>query len=376
MARRSAGLLAALGVLLAAVLATASPATAAAPDNDMFAAARALTEPSFFNESELTAGATAEPGEPDHGGRPAAATIWYSWTAPGDVVVTSWSALTLLSSFDTPKHALAFYTGDSLETLEEVVSAAGSEPAVTFRAAAGTEYKIALNVPADRAADGNTHLYLYANPSNDHLFSATAIDGRSGSAAGYITTATLQEGEAQHSLFEAYGGSVWYDWTAPEDGFTRFGVECCAGNQPAIAVYTGSSMSDLDAVASGFGCLVGAFNACTSFRHTQGTTYRIAVQGDGTQFPLRWAPVSSACTVTGTAGDDVLVGTRRTDYICGGGGDDVVMSSPGDDVVVGGPGTDRVDYSHAAVGVTADLSHAAAFGDGADTLQAVEGVTG
>ena len=379
MARRTTGsarVVTLLGALVAAVLVTVAPAMAYVPDNDMFANARVLTEPSFFNESELTEGATAEPGEPDHAGRPAAATIWYRWTAPADVVVTSWSSLTLLSSFRQPAHALAFYTGDSLESLTQVASASGTDPGVTFTASAGTEFKIALNVRHRHAAEGNTHLYLYASPVNDNLATATRVRGVSGSASGFITTATLEGGEPRHSLFEAYGGTVWYDWTAPTTGFSRFGVECCAGNQPAIAVYSGPSVSKLDAVSSGYSCLVGAFNACTSFHHTRGTTYHIAVQGDGTHFPLRWAPVAPGCTVDGTTGDDDLVGTTGTDYICGRGGNDVITGMGGDDVLVGGPGIDTVDYASADTGVTADLSRAAANGQGTDTLQRIENIGG
>lgn len=55
------------------------------------------------------------------------------------------------------------------------------------------------------------------------------------------------------------------------------------------------------------------------------------------------------CTVRGTPGDDVLVGTWRRDVICGGdgndvlrglGGDDVLLGGLGDDTLVGGPGDD------------------------------------
>ena len=57
------------------------------------------------------------------------------------------------------------------------------------------------------------------------------------------------------------------------------------------------------------------------------------------------------CTVTGTAGDDVLEGTRLDDVLCGLGGDDViagargsdvVLAGAGDDVLIGGPGEDRL----------------------------------
>ena len=53
-------------------------------------------------------------------------------------------------------------------------------------------------------------------------------------------------------------------------------------------------------------------------------------------------PVAT-CTVTGTAGDDVLTGTPGTTCICGGGGDDVLRGGDGDDVLFGGDGSDRLD---------------------------------
>jgi Ca2+-binding RTX toxin-like protein len=57
------------------------------------------------------------------------------------------------------------------------------------------------------------------------------------------------------------------------------------------------------------------------------------------------------CTVTGTAGDNVLDGTSLDDVLCGLGGDDaitgnqgsdVMLAGAGDDVLIGGPGDDRL----------------------------------
>jgi len=55
------------------------------------------------------------------------------------------------------------------------------------------------------------------------------------------------------------------------------------------------------------------------------------------------APASGPCTVTGTAGNDVLNGTRGRDVICGLGGSDVIRGFDGDDVILGGGGNDRID---------------------------------
>jgi hypothetical protein len=62
------------------------------------------------------------------------------------------------------------------------------------------------------------------------------------------------------------------------------------------------------------------------------------------------------CTVTGTAGNDRLVGTPHADVICAGSGDDVVDGRGGDDVIYGDAGNDRL------VG-----------GDGDDTLYGDDG---
>ncbi|MGA9159313.1 MAG: metallophosphoesterase [Actinomycetota bacterium] len=48
----------------------------------------------------------------------------------------------------------------------------------------------------------------------------------------------------------------------------------------------------------------------------------------------------SACTITGTARDDVLRGTAGGDTICGGDGNDVLVGRGGSDVLIGGAGSD------------------------------------
>ncbi len=90
------------------------------------------------------------------------------------------------------------------------------------------------------------------------------------------------------------------------------------------------------------------------------------------------------CTISGTDGDDVLVGTRGPDVICGGAGadrihafgghdlilgglgDDRIWAGAGDDVVAGGGGTDRISGGRGA-----DLM---ATG-GPDTVSAIVGHT-
>ncbi len=51
----------------------------------------------------------------------------------------------------------------------------------------------------------------------------------------------------------------------------------------------------------------------------------------------------ATCTISGTAGDDVLTGTAGDDVICGLAGNDVLRGAGGNDVLVGGDGDDRLD---------------------------------
>ncbi len=369
-------------------LGTAGAATAAPPSNDTFASATILERTLERNVSNATAGAGHQTGEPAHADVPAAASLWYRWNAPVDSIVQIDSDLTLSSSLERPAHELAVYTGARLARLTAVASLSGEQPSVRFTAKAGTTYQIAVNVPTRFAAEGFTHLDLVASPRNDNLAAATDIAGASGTATGYNEWATTERGEPSHSLYSGYDpavdGTVWFDWTAPTTGFSRIGVECCAGMPPAVAVYTGGAMAGLQAVSSNYQCNVGAFNSCTSFFHTAGTAYHVAVQGHidfegfGRTFTLRWAPLASACSIRGTAAADTLVGTSGPDYICGLGGNDTIKGLDGDDVVVGGPGSDTIDYSGAPDAVEVDLSAAAAlgFGTGTDALQEVENITG
>ncbi|HEX6230904.1 MAG TPA: metallophosphoesterase [Actinomycetota bacterium] len=50
----------------------------------------------------------------------------------------------------------------------------------------------------------------------------------------------------------------------------------------------------------------------------------------------------AGCTISGTAGDDVLRGGPAADTICGLGGDDVLLGRGGDDELVGGAGSDAL----------------------------------
>jgi uncharacterized repeat protein (TIGR01451 family) len=111
----------------------------------------------------------------------------------------------------------------------------------------------------------------------------------------------------------------------------------------------------------------------------------------------------TACTITGSDGDDDLAGTRGSDVICGLGGSDSIFADAGNDRVDGGPGNDILQGStgadqlfgrggddHLGGGadfdlarfdasdspVDADIGSGRATGEGSDTLSFVEGIVG
>ena len=120
-----------LTFLIAALLLPAGEALAA-PANDAFSAATAITQGSIAGS---TVGATSEPGEPDHYGK--GRSVWYRWTAPG----TGGAKVSVCGS----GNVVAVYT----EGLA-LVTNGGCER--TWPAKAGTSYRIAVDT--NTVADG------------------------------------------------------------------------------------------------------------------------------------------------------------------------------------------------------------------------------
>jgi len=80
--------------------------------------------------------------------------------------------------------------------------------------------------------------------------------------------------------------------------------------------------------------------------------------------------------LTGSAYDDVIVGTPAADVLAGLGGNDVFTPGAGEDHYTGGPGIDTVDFAAAPRGVTVNLVTGQASGQGLDTLSGVEDIKG
>ncbi len=131
-----------------------------------------------------------------------------------------------------------------------------------------------------------------AAPPNDSFAAATPLSGAQGGQEGSNAGATKESGEPAHAG-NAGGRSVWYSWTAPEDGtyvFDTFG----SSFDTLLALYTGGDVATLVEVTSNDDADVFFEPVTTSrvtFFATEGTTYAVAVDGFGGKSGravLRW----------------------------------------------------------------------------------------
>jgi hypothetical protein len=132
---------------------SASSSVEVIPSNDDFIC-RQRINPGRTQGSNLNA--SNETGETNHAGNAGGRSVWFSWTAPGAGKAT---IDTIGSSFNT---LLAVYTNSSLALLESVASSSGSgtngSSRVTFNAAPGTQYQIAVD--GFNGSSGNIYLNL------------------------------------------------------------------------------------------------------------------------------------------------------------------------------------------------------------------------
>ena len=269
------------------------------PDNDAFAGAEVLEGGEGSRQIDLLHAST-EPGEADYtpgAGRPAGS-VWYRWSAttagPVDfgVILDDAFALRELADLERWEMRIDVYQGDSLTSARKVAS---SPWGASFFALPGTEYVVRL-ATGDRVGPAMVYWQRGERPENDRFDAATAISGATGSEAGTNLGATLDPGEYHGGL----GATVWYSWTAPDDGAWEFrsGAE-----QLKVLVFSGRTVGDVRLV-SGFPQSFARFPA------RSGETYRIAVAvGDafagGSRFDLSWKGVEHE------AGNDDFTGATE-----------------------------------------------------------------
>jgi len=257
--------------------------------NDAFGNATVLTD-SPLSVSQYNSCSSKETGEPNHAGNAGGHSVWFTWTPDSNqtAIVT-----TRRSDFDT---LLAVYTGGTVSSLSLVasnddLSGVIHQSAVSFAAAAGTPYRIAVD--GYNGAVGTVVLNLNP-PANDDFAGAVAVAGASGGTSGYTIGASKEPGEPAHA-YDVGGHSVWYRWSAPLSGPVEFNT---AGStfDTTLAVYIGNIVTNLYLVAANDDdTAAGLHTSRLSFNAFAGVTYQIAIDGyggDSGNFNLNWNMVS------------------------------------------------------------------------------------
>jgi hypothetical protein len=298
MSRSSLPFLALLGPLATGLI--------AAPANDNFAAAAAISAASGSLPAVNTSTASGEPGEPEHAGISGGRSIWHRFTpAAKDRFVFH----TVGSNFDT---LLAAYTGSAVNTLTEIASNDDFSTGNTSRIEcfADPANPVSIAIDGYLSASGNAVLsWANAVLANDAFSSSVALSGAQGAVSGWNFRATSESGELNA------GNSVWYRWTAPANANGLITV-----NSPDMAafvgVYTGTSVGALTEVATS-NAGPGA-DATASFAAVSGTIYRIQVKGNtggAGEFSLSWGV--SGGSATQLLPDIISVASQADQYMYG-----------------------------------------------------------
>jgi hypothetical protein len=259
------------------------------PANDNFANAQGLSG-SSDSVSGSNAGASKEPGEPNHADNAGGRSVWYSWTAPSGNPVT---IDTIGSGFDT---LLGVYTGSSVDSLTTVarnddISSTTRQSRLSFTPLAGATYQIAVD--GKSGVSGNLVLTLDQSAVNDDFANCEFIGGASGSITGSNGSATKETGEPSHAGNQG-GKSIWYCWTAPNTGTVTFDT-IGSTFDTLLAVYVGGSVNSLVTVASNDDIADGYLQSRVTFAAVATTQYHVAIDGyDGASgnTKLNWNPGS------------------------------------------------------------------------------------
>ena len=249
-------------------LATALTTAANTPPNALFANRTVLVglDP-YTRSNNVDSPAAPEAGTPviPNGIAAVGHSLWWQWTAPENASVEIDTSGTDggrdMTGGSTYSTLLGVYMGTGLGSLVPIATSAtyGTEPLeggngtsvpyseVKFEATAGTTYQIL--VQGEMGESGQTILAINTDPDYDNIATPRVLTGPSVSILDANPNATRQSGEPT-ILGDAGGHSLWYSWTAPATGTAQVSGYSYDFN-PAVAVYTGTAIGNLNLVVAG-----------------------------------------------------------------------------------------------------------------------------
>ncbi|MBM3837674.1 MAG: hypothetical protein FJ398_06875 [Verrucomicrobia bacterium] len=145
------------------------------------------------------------------------------------------------------------------------------------------EYSVIVSNSIGQTTSANATLTVnpvIGGPANDNFINRIKLTGASVSVEGSNVNATKETAEPNHAS-KPGGKSVWWSWTAPQDGTV---IVSTAGSSidTLLAVYTGSSPANLMLVKSNDDDEVnGGSTSLLTFLAQAGTEYQIAVDAFG-----------------------------------------------------------------------------------------------
>lgn len=224
--------------------------------------------------------AAIEPGEPNfsNSGRRPSNSVWFEWSAPTDGFY-QFSVNSDIENGSIRGLQLDFFQGDVITGLQHVAS--GGSTTVEFFSPKSEVYKIRISHSGNGKMQPVILRWSQSPPANDQFENSIKLEGDKNSVQGSNQGATLETGE----FFGNIAATVWFRWTAPNNGVYRF--ESDNTNLRVIA-FSGSRPSNLR-LLSGFPSWRASFSAA------KGREYQIAVAandayGGGSSFELLWEP--------------------------------------------------------------------------------------
>ncbi|HEX8156021.1 MAG TPA: PKD domain-containing protein [Solirubrobacteraceae bacterium] len=284
-----------LTCLALAVSLIAAAGASAAPTNDDFASATAISSLPFTDTVDATSAST-EPGEPqscffsDQ-------TVWYAITPSQD------GTLAADASGSTATAQVTAYRADAsgLSGLSFLTCANFGDARAVFEVQAGQTYYLQASALFASAGSLRVNVKTVPAPPNDDFANAKAIASSPFSDSVDLTAATLQPGEPTTCQGSPSLATAWYAFTPSQSG--SYALQ--RSDFGSLAAYTGASLSSLTQVACTFGQLF--------FHADAGSTYYLQVasfsgQGRPAQLTLDVAPAATASFVF-FPGDPSIVDT-------------------------------------------------------------------
>ncbi len=268
--------------------------------NDLWIDAQPIAGSSGWITGDTTAATTEFNENYQHNG----SSVWYRWVAP-ETGVAAFATETTTTQGVT---GIFVYTGGTFDLLA-AQPLADRSPETRVNVTAGTTYWLAVT----SMGGAFTLTWHSGHPRND-AFAAAEWLGYPYTDVGIANGgATLEPGEPQHAGATG-GASLWYRWTAPASGRAEFYTRA-SGVDTVLAVYTGTTLTSLTAVAANDDQAAGDPSSYVAFDAVGGRVYRIAVDVKGgawTTFRLDWyAPVTAISNET-VAGAGELTGVSGT----------------------------------------------------------------